>query len=752
MAVPAVTIVDRGVSASSAGSTGSSTHFHAWKSNPSLPENALVFGFQCNTTVTAPTLSDDQGNTWSAGPTLIDAGNGQQLFTFYKLGAAPGTRHLDVNMGAAGQFCSAFLFEVAGLATSGAHTAPAGSVGTSPRSAGSFSPANVGDCIIQMVIDTGSWPANGITGFTKGSGFAKLTANRLDGMFSQWRTAPGGAINPTVTIGGSGDTFLTLAMSLPADLSKGTLPPAGATRIKGVHHFAIATTFAGTTLTLDVPSEGNGLLVSSIMARAAGPSRLTGITDTRSNAHLQAGSALTEGVGGYTQQFHANNAKTDDELALTITLDNAQTDGSTIVIYDVANLGAFDTFADATGNQTSAGDLATVPIAPSQANGLVVSVCSIDSHTVSGANSPFLFNVYSMEGMDGGGSQLDQDNGWCSAYPTDTSTLTPTYTIQHNTAGVQLWAAKAMAFLAPAAAPMLTGDNGPGFVVGSPWSYIGEMAIGAPEFVPGFSAENGPGLVIGSPNSLIGEAMVGAPEFVPGASTGPGLVSGSATGFIGEGAVGAPDASGGITVVLGQAVETDTAQPIGRLKVKVILQTLETDLAQAVTSRKTQAIAQTNETDTAQAVTWSPKNRLVNRASEIDTAQAIAWAPKNRLVARADETDLAQPIIAPAGHTVAVAQANESDTAQALTSHKTRAIGLSQETDLAQAIAHLKRLGLNLALEIDTSQAVAWMHRRLLAQASENDAAQPITFTGGTPPTQVRESGFIHNVGRLMSR
>lgn len=84
--------------------------------------------------------------------------------------------------------------------------------------------------------------------------------------------------------------------------------------------------------------------------------------------------------------------------------------------------------------------------------------------------------------------------------------------------------------------------NGPGFMIGSPWSFVGEMATGAPEFVPGQSAENGPGLVIGSPYSFIGEAMTGAPEFVPRAEFGPGFVIGGELSFTGEMATGASDA------------------------------------------------------------------------------------------------------------------------------------------------------------------------------------------------------------------
>jgi hypothetical protein len=80
--------------------------------------------------------------------------------------------------------------------------------------------------------------------------------------------------------------------------------------------------------------------------------------------------------------------------------------------------------------------------------------------------------------------------------------------------------------------------------------------------------------------------------------------------------------TGNTNVNVGQATETDTAQPIGRLKSQTLGQNTETDTPQTIARLKSKAVGQNTETDTTQ-----PISRL-----------------KSRAVAQATETDLSQPI------------------------------------------------------------------------------------------------------------
>lgn len=206
-----------------------------------------------------------------------------------------------------------------------------------------------------------------------------------------------------------------------------------------------------------------------------------------------------------------------------------------------------------------------------------------------------------------------------------------------------------------------------------------------------------------------------------------------------------PSAAAGQTVTVNQALETDLAQAITRLKANTLGQSTETDLAQAITRRKTLAIGQALETDLAQAVTHA-KAKLLGQATETDTAQAVAHA-KTKALGQATETDLAQAITVSGNKIIAVGQVTETDVAQSLTARKakqlgqttetdtaqavahakTKAIGQATETDLAQAITHAKTKGLGLALEIDLGQPIALApKRRLVAQALETDLAQAV--------------------------
>lgn len=93
---------------------------------------------------------------------------------------------------------------------------------------------------------------------------------------------------------------------------------------------------------------------------------------------------------------------------------------------------------------------------------------------------------------------------------------------------------------------------------------------------------------------------------------------------------------------IGQATETDTAQPLGRRKQRAALTASETDAAQPVARRKSRTLGIATETSAAQAVgRW--KTRLIGPAFESDVAQAISRL-KRRLLGTAGEVDEAQPV------------------------------------------------------------------------------------------------------------
>lgn len=83
-------------------------------------------------------------------------------------------------------------------------------------------------------------------------------------------------------------------------------------------------------------------------------------------------------------------------------------------------------------------------------------------------------------------------------------------------------------------------------------------------------------------------------------------------------------ASSGQTVSVGQAVETSTAQPIG--KIKTLGQAVESSTAQATAARKSLLVAQAVETTTVETV--SPAKRLAAaQVTDTEIAQTVTKLP-----------------------------------------------------------------------------------------------------------------------------
>lgn len=217
------------------------------------------------------------------------------------------------------------------------------------------------------------------------------------------------------------------------------------------------------------------------------------------------------------------------------------------------------------------------------------------------------------------------------------------------------------------------------------------------------------------------------------------------------------------TIVLGQATDTSTAQPITRVKTKAIGQATATQTAQPMTHAKVKAIGQATATQTAQPMTRlkakafgqatstqtaqpiaHTKLRTLGQAAETDAAQAMAKA-KVKSIGQVAETDTAQVVRPVEAHPIGQAtsseaaqpfthtklrllgQATETDAAQSMTRTKAKAFGQAVETDTAQAVARLKRRTLGQVVETDTAQAMARAKAKAFAQALETDAAQAMT-------------------------
>lgn len=211
--------------------------------------------------------------------------------------------------------------------------------------------------------------------------------------------------------------------------------------------------------------------------------------------------------------------------------------------------------------------------------------------------------------------------------------------------------------------------------------------------------------------------------------------------------------------------ETDTAQPVGRLKSQAIGLVTVTNTAQSIAARKTRALGLVSELDTAQAISRS-KSRPLGLVSVTNTAQTFGRS-KSRPLGLVLETDTVWSIVR-VGATHTVGLVSELDTVFSIARVKSRAIGLVVETDTAQAASRRKAKALGLVSATNTAQsftrlrsrslglvsatnlALAFTHakRRALGLATELDTALEISGPTGEPlPAFDSEQG-----GRMGSR
>lgn len=195
--------------------------------------------------------------------------------------------------------------------------------------------------------------------------------------------------------------------------------------------------------------------------------------------------------------------------------------------------------------------------------------------------------------------------------------------------------------------------------------------------------------------------------------------------------------AGGVSQVIGQAVDTSTAQPLSAAKALVIGQAVETDLAQVVVAEKARTVGQAIETSTAQALV-ATKLLEIAQAIETDTAQPVSSPGQvSQQIGQALETDTAQPLTA--AKLMAIAQAIESDVAQAITAEKAVQIGLATETSIAQALEAAKTYRIGQATE--TSVAIAVTHSGgLVVVHIEGNTYVVLEATGATAP--LTDRGF----------
>ncbi|MET7395617.1 hypothetical protein ABZS66_19215 [Dactylosporangium sp. NPDC005572] len=210
----------------------------------------------------------------------------------------------------------------------------------------------------------------------------------------------------------------------------------------------------------------------------------------------------------------------------------------------------------------------------------------------------------------------------------------------------------------------------------------------------------------------LGSGLVGAWPFNQATSTDPvpddsgnGATSSAITGttIVAEpAALSGFFTAGNPPVVLGQAVESDTAAALTRTKRRSLGQATETSTANPLTRSKRRAIGQAIEVDTGGALT-RVKLRLLGQAVENDTGMQLARSKRTTL-GGAVETDTARPLTL--GGAVVLGQAIDTQLALPLSTLSVVVLGQAVETSSASVLGRSKRRSLGQAAETDTANAV----------------------------------------------
>jgi hypothetical protein len=352
--------------------------------------------------------------------------------------------------------------------------------------AGAITPAVSGDLLYMVGFQDTTIASHGpalsevYTAGTGQSGIAWSLApgstNSYDGSYAQYgRYNSTATFTPQLTVNTS-KRHISAVIALKS-ASAGTAPGVGIRVVAAQHCFLGSATSA----TMQFVTAGNlQILLSTSQSTTATAASITGITSTGANttAWTPRVSALhTSGSNYFWPQILDSYNASAGSNTLTISISSGGAIANDVVLLDVS--GASATPWDVTDslwdhNELSGSTLTTDTITPSTANGLIVTVCSIDNQTLidlSAGNS-----LTSVETAVYTPSPSDENNGFGILY--NSSASASTFVWSQSAAVVNYWGSVAASYKAASASssgvyiaqinpPYGTGTSGIGNVINS---------------------------------------------------------------------------------------------------------------------------------------------------------------------------------------------------------------------------------------------------------------------------------------------
>lgn len=364
-----------------------------------LPEdsgagNCYIFALAYPTGVAVPTISDNNGNTWTGTNQVTVTGTSNNLTIWALPNVNAGTTRITVTFAAAEQPVWGELQEWSGIATSSptaATISTASELGAS-LTTGSFTPG-AGNLVLAFFYADDNNIA-GPTGWVAGTSFTLMYGDSFhNGGDSQGQpsaseyltSAASGAINPGMTA--TADTtghYNCAAIALTSSSGAGTPPSTSKIRIVKTIKFGSNTTATAASLKVNFPTLGNLRVYFSVTRVEA---NITSIVDTDSTY-----TNLTQSVDS-PPVFYAKNQSADATNVVTFNLpvggNNTPFDA---IMYDIANA-ATGTVVGAVGHTVATSvNAASAPhmpdITPQATNSLITAAMSVGNGPTTGVTSP----------------------------------------------------------------------------------------------------------------------------------------------------------------------------------------------------------------------------------------------------------------------------------------------------------------------------------------------------------------------------
>ena len=423
--------------------------------NPAGAGNCLILGVQFNSEGSVANVTDDQGNTWIAGPTTTNVSFSKRMNLYYVLNAVAGTQTIRVHFSGLSStpgFPQAVVSEFYNVATTNAFD---GSVASSTsRTAGTITTTAPGDLIYEWGASLSSSDDNGGafngTSITAGTGFTLLSADLQVGSGDQYYIQPAaGPITPTFEASGS-EVWGSVAIALKS-ATAGTLPAPGI-RIIHLQHTLMQAVRAQNReepIVMQFPSSGN-LLIG--LYNAAGPFA-TNVTDSLGNVwSLPDEAKIIDDDGVVSAQIvYAANAQTSPNLGgITVSITETGIGDMMFNLYDVTGAAAspFDLATTLQDVNDTFTPHTTGSITPRTTNGLVIHVNSITFHQEHEMTSPAggAFDTVTNNFESPDVSTLDMDNAYAHIYNSTTNPVDFTFNSCCVQQGVGPWAGVTVAF------------------------------------------------------------------------------------------------------------------------------------------------------------------------------------------------------------------------------------------------------------------------------------------------------------------